>query len=383
MSRQDLYERIVTSLHAVVFDDARWPATSGLIDEFCATKGNHLVFGDGTPPDDIDILFAQFCYRGQRNTDVEREYFGVYHAVDERLPRIRTLPDGQLASVPSLLGEEERKTSVVYNELMPRTDTLDSLTVRLDGPDGMRIVWTLADPVAGDGWSSAEAGRIERLVPHIRHFVGVRQALVNATALGSSAVELLDNVRLGVIQLDRRGRILAANDRARALMRKGDGLLFGNGTLCAALPEEDKKLQRLLAQALPFRGGPGVGGSMMVSRAGSMPRLVLHVNPVSEDGMELRKSRVGALVLLVDPASRLRIDADRLGDMLGLSPAQSLVAAALAGGKTIHEVAAETGRSPTTIKWHIKNIFAKHGLSGQADLVRLVASLTDAPGTHG
>ena len=59
------------------------------------------------------------------------------------------------------------------------------------------------------------------------------------------------------------------------------------------------------------------------------------------------------------------------------------MAAALAGGKTIHEVAAETGRSPTTIKWHIKNIFAKHGLSGQADLVRLVASLTDAPGAHG
>ena len=157
MSRQDLYERILQSLHSCVFDDARWPAASGLIDELCEAKGNFLIFGDGAARDDVDIFFARFCFRGQRHAEIEREYFEVYHAFDERLPRLRLLPDSQLTPVPSLFSEDEMKTSVVYNDLLPRTDTRDGFNVRLDGPDGSRIVWGLADPVAGDGWSAAQA----------------------------------------------------------------------------------------------------------------------------------------------------------------------------------------------------------------------------------
>jgi len=67
--------------------------------------------------------------------------------------------------------------------------------VRLDGPDGSRIVWTIADPVGGDGWSSAQVETIEKFLPHLRQFVRVRAALIDARALGSTMVDLLDNVR--------------------------------------------------------------------------------------------------------------------------------------------------------------------------------------------
>ena len=380
MSQNDLYERILASLHAGVFDDARWPVTSGLVDEFCDTKGNAVAVAGGATSDHGSVLFAQFCRRGQRLVELEREYFEVYYAVDERLPRIRNLPDSELAPVASLLSEAERKTSPVYNELMSRTNTRDGLIVRLDGPESSRIVWTIGDPVAGDGWSSIQVRKIERLLPHLRQFVRMRQALVDAKALGSSAVDVLDNVGVGVVQLDRRGRVVAANDRAREILSKCDGLLLGDGSLHASLSREDAELQKLLDRALPYSGAFGAGGSMMVSREYSVSRLVLHASPVHEEGPEPRKSRIGALVVLVDPTGRLRIDPDRLAVLLGLTPAQSHVAASLVEGKSIRDVAAETGRSPTTIKWHIKHIFAKHGLSGQADLVRLVASLADVPG---
>ena len=48
MNGQDIFERILRSLHAGVLDDARWPATYGLIDELCGAKVNSLIFGDGT-----------------------------------------------------------------------------------------------------------------------------------------------------------------------------------------------------------------------------------------------------------------------------------------------------------------------------------------------
>ena len=66
---------------------------------------------------------------------------------------------------------------------------------------------------------------VQRLLPHIQQFVRVRQALVRAGARHTTVTALLDNRRIGVLELDRRGRIMAVNDRARSILRRGDGLL--------------------------------------------------------------------------------------------------------------------------------------------------------------
>ena len=198
----------------------------------------------------------------------------------------------------------------------------------------------------------------------------MRQALV-----GASVVELLDNGRAGVIQIDRRARVTAANDCACTFLRKGDGLWDDDGRLRASLPEEDAALQRLLARALPSFGRPGVSGSMLVSRSESLSRLVVHVSPMRDAWGDLGQSRIGALVLAFDPADRTGIDPERVREVLGLTRAESYIAVLLAQGKTIDDIAAETGRSRTTIKWHIRHIYAKHGLSRQMELAQLVMSL--------
>ena len=56
------------------------------------------------------------------------------------------------------------------------------------------------------------------------------------------------------------------------------------------------------------------------------------------------------------------------------------MAVALARGKTIRDIMVATGRSESTIRWHIKHIYAKHGLSRQAELVQLVMLVTGSPG---
>ena len=377
MSRRDSFDRILQSLHAAAFADARWPAASGLIDESIGAHGNFLVVADGATQN--DVLFAQLCSRGERYRELEREYYGVYYPIDERLPRIRTLPDSRLAPVPSLSTEAERKTSVVCNELLPRMRTRNGLVVRLDGPDASRIIWSIGDPVDGDGWTSERVETIERLLPHLRQFVRVRQALAGARALGASLVDLLDNVRAGVIQLDLRARPIAANDRARAMLRRSDGLRDEDGHLRASLPRDDAALQRLLARALPWPAGSGEGGSMLVSRSETRSRLVLHVSPVHDPGMESRKSRIATLVLAVDPADRTGLDPERVGTALGLTRAESRVAVSLAEGKTIDDIALETGRSRTTVKWHIRHIYAELDVSRQIELAQLVTSLADIP----
>ena len=377
MSRHDLFERLLKSLHTCVLDDAEWPVAAGLVDEWCGARGNSLILAEGTARGGVDVFFRRFCFRGQRRADLEREYFEDYHLLDERLPRLRELPDGQVTPNASLFTDAEKKTSVVFNEVMLRNGTRDGLNVRLDGPDGWRIVWATADSVEGAGWSSSQVGAIERFVPHLRQFARVRQAVVDARAQSASAVALLGSRRTGVIQLDRRGRVAAANDAALEFLRRKDGLSDGDGFLRAVVPAEDAELSGLLAQALPFRGAVGASGSMLVSRPRTGPRLELHVSPMDPGRPEERSSRKGALVLVVDPTRRGAIHVGRVGAVLGLTPAESQVAVLLTRAMTIRDIAVATGRRTTTVRWHLRQICAKLGISRQVELVRLVMPLCD------
>ena len=86
---------------------------------------------------------------------------------------------------------------------------------------------------------------------------------------------------------------------------------------------------------------------------------------------------VAPLMLVVDPASRPRLDAGLVAEILGLSPAESQVAVMLAEGQTIGDVAAATNRQVNTVKVFTRPAYRKLGISRLVDLVRLVLSLPD------
>ena len=379
MSREDLYQRILSSLHEAVLDDSHWPETSALIDEACAVKGSALGATAGGPLDKARTLFGWMCSKGQRQTELERQYFVVHYSLDERIPRMRELPDSQLVHVSSLYSPEEMKTSLFYNEGLPFYSAQNGLCVRLDGPGGSHIGWWVKDPVKGDGWSSSQVETIKGLIPHIRQFVCMRQALIDADAVGSSLATLLDNTRIGVVQLDRSGRIVEANDHARELLRRNEGLVDRGGSLHAFSPVDDAELQRLLARALPSFGRQGVSGSMVVGHPLFLPRLALHISPTVEGHPNVLPRRVAALVLVVDPARRVAVDPSLVAAALGLTQAEAHIAVLLAEGNTVRDICIATGRTESTVRWHVKRILEKHGISRQMELVQMVLSLAALP----
>ena len=382
MNERDLYDRILASLHEAMLDDVHWPATARLIDEACRTKGNMIGFGERRTHDDVQVFFTRICHRGERRPDWEHEYLEDYYPGDERIPRLAQMPDSHLAHVGDLFTDEEKKTSHVYNDAMLRADAQNGLHVRLNGPGGTDIGWVTCDPSGRNGWESSQIEMIQRLLPHIRQFVFVRDAVAGANALGSSLTQLLETNWVGVIQLDLRGRITEANDRARDLLRRGAGFSDGGGFLRAWLPADDANLQAVLANALPDLGSQGISGSTTIQRPSPLPRLVVHVNPVTDSRLGYRNRRVAALVLVVDTASQPRISPDLLAEVLGLTRAEGRVAAMLSEGKTVRDIATATHRHEGAVHWLLHQIYRKHGISRQVDLVRLVLSLSNLSGVR-
>ena len=89
--------------------------------------------------------------------------------------------------------------------------------------------------------------------------------------------------------------------------------------------------------------------------------------------------RVAALVLVVDPARRARIDAQRVATMLGLSPSEGRMAALLAEGLSVREIAAAEDWSEDYVRWLTKQAYRKLGASGQVELVRQVLAVDALP----
>lgn len=201
----------------------------------------------------------------------------------------------------------------------------------LDGPDGQGIVLSFGNSSERTGWGHDQIQVIKSFVPHMRHFARVRHAMADAQALSASLGALLETRRLGIVQLDRSGRVKEANDRARNILLKRDGIGDHRGVLAAGHPAENAELRGLLARALPGDGVQGLGGAMKITRTKARAPLMLEVHPVRRMDAFHHAAQLAVLVLIVDPAARPLVDADLVAEVLGLTPAESLVAVALAG----------------------------------------------------
>ena len=375
----DVFERIVAVLYEAARDDSRWPAATALIEEAIDTDRNILVVSE-TTDDDVRVNFMRFFERGESREDLGREYFDVYYPYDEAVPRIRRLSHGQLVHLPDLYSEDQRKTSPVYNEGLPRFGNRNGLVTRFDRPHGQGIVWAVGDPVGADGWESGRLRLLERLLPHVHRTVLIRQALAAADALGVSITGLLENDRIGVVQLDRGGRVLAANAPALEILRCGDGLIDRDGVLDAWFPADRDRLRGLVARALPELWGEAPsGGSMTLQRSSGRSRLGLHVSPAGDAEADFGGRRVAALVLVVDPARRPRIDDQRVAVTLGLTPSEGRMVALLAEGLKVREIAAGAGWSEDYVRWLTKQVYRKLGAGGQVEVVRQVLAVDALP----
>ena len=322
------------------------------------------MVGQGSE-DERSALYVGLYHRGQRRRDLESEYLATYYPVDECVPRVRRLADSRLVHVTDLYTAEELMTSPAYNEMFPRSHLQNSLAVRLGASDGTYVFWAVGDPVVRDEWGSSQV--------RDGHQAAAARSTVRSRSAGTgprrgaeaTATCLAGEPAVGVVQVDGSRRILEVNDRARGILRDRDGLSDHGGVLRAREPGDRPLFERLLAAALPDSGAVPVGGSMALGRPSLTSRFMVNVRPVTIRQPDYGARRVAALVLIVDPQARHRIDPELVATTLGLTPSESQVAVWLAEGKSVRAMAQATGRTQNAIHWHLKHIYRKCSVSRQ------------------
>ena len=163
----------------------------------------------------------------------------------------------------------------------------------------------------------------------------------------------------------------------RALLWRGARVSDRDRVLYAREPADRARLERLVAGALPTSGPAAVSGPMMLRRSPLLRPFVVHVKPVGVRWQDCGVWGGAALVLIVEPGYQSGIDLGLVAATLGLTPTESQIAVWVAECLTVDDLAGATGRQESTIRWHLKQIYRKPGISRQADLMRLVLSISE------
>ena len=195
--------------------------------------------------------------------------------------------------------------------------------------------------------------------------------------------DLFEGANIGALFV-RQGTIRSSNLLARTILGHGDGLYDNKGRLTAQRPADDRSLQRLIGAVLSPNRRVVLDGPLVVRRPARLP-LVVQLHPVTLPGGADRGHPFrAALVLIRDPEFMAPIDHRHVAEVLDLSSIESRVAALLFHGRSVREIADAIHRSEHTVRWTLKNVYAKTRCAGQVDLVRLIGRLAGdilPPGT--
>ncbi|HVI98457.1 MAG TPA: helix-turn-helix transcriptional regulator [Sphingomonas sp.] len=288
----------------------------------------------------------------------------------------RFCPALEITSPETVMGAGEFARTPIYNE-WSRPSGLGTVELKtnLRFDNGVPTILNINRKHGADDYSSEEVAIFALAARHAARAVEVGRA-VSDNAVGAEAMAaMLDERGECVILVDRRARILFATRRALALLKAGDALHTDGPA--AAIAGRPGVLERLVASCHRIDRAHGGGGSVTIHRRGrrALGLTVAPFRPLPVDEAVGWCSAVPtAIITVTDPDARYERSLERWRARFGLTPSEARFALEIVSGGGRRAAARRFGISESTARTHLTSIFAKTGVSRQAELVALLLS---------
>lgn len=184
----------------------------------------------------------------------------------------------------------------------------------------------------------------------------------------------LNLVAIGIVLLSADGHIVFANDAARSLIERHDGIREHRGQLQASNRADMAPLSNAIGYALAECGSRQSGSYvplLTLTRENGPPLVASFIStPVSWTNA----ADNGALAFFVDPGLDIHQLAEPVCKLFHLSRVEAQLTCLLASGQTLAGAALSMHVKISTARGYLKQIFMKTGSNRQVDLVRLIFS---------
>jgi len=373
MPDAELVSALVGQIYDAALEPSLWPAVLGQLASYVGGSAASLYAKDVTARS-VEIYYDD----GGLDPAWVARYRDEYIRYDPTTVRQFFAEAGQSLTTADIMPYREFLGTRFSAEWAQPQYLVDSLTAVLDKSGPAMAMFTVFRE-RGDGVTDgAVRRRMDLIVPHVRRAALVTATLAHSTARAIDLADAVDAIEAGVFLLDVTGRIVHANKAGSAMLAAG--VLFHRSSLSLAPIETEasQALTALLGALANDDDLPPVSGVAIPMRAADGVLHVAHALPL---GPRTRKSdgsfRPAVLAVFVRPAALGAITApEALAKAYQLTPAELRVLLAIVEIGGAPEVADALGVAESTIKFHLRALFAKTDAQRQADLVKLAAGFT-------
>lgn len=251
-------------------------------------------------------------------------------------------------------------------------------------PGGMRC-WI--DVIRGHSepqrpFAAEDLELIRALLPHLGRALGLYARLKRQEAEKSIYEGCLDHLLLGCLLLDGDGQLLCVNQAARAIIDKHQGIELSHGRLQLQDRAAQRALDKAIVNAIAARAQEAgrYRGELVRVQAQDGVLLGMLATPAPLFDYYYQGRHVPSVIIylseLTESLAMQQVSggsaAELIAQLLDLTRQEARLAALLACGQTISEAAGQMGIAVTAARNYSKNIYAKLGIKGQTDLVRIL-----------
>ena len=357
-------DRIVDDLYAGALEPAAWERGLKSIARLIGGQGPFLLSFN---PTTAAVLRDQIY---EYDPAVFRDFREQWSAKDIRLPAALSVPVDTAMTERTLLPHGEWERCEAFNEFFKINDAPWLITAWLHKSPEKVALFSVQATLSRGPFGEHDIARVERLVPHVRRALAIKDRLESDVLRNQSLLHAFDRVPFGMMILDANGRVLDASGVAIETLQGTDALQREAGGRFAFTGPIGRNLHRLIASSM--RDGHLVDGQIKLPRGHGLSPLSLLLTPLPAQAAAWFTAEPRWLLFIFDPETQVNADVDCVRRDLGISAREAELASLLAAGRTLELAAVQLGISFETVRAHLRSIFGKTGLHTQADLIRRV-----------
>lgn len=373
-----LYDRTVGDLYRAAAGEVPWGQAFEGMREICTAWGVYL---HGVRLSDGAVAFAYEV--GGFPPEAALAYLRQYHRSDPRMGLVAPLQIGEWTSCHEHLDDAYVASSPFYQDFLIPVGGRYCSGAKVYQDDELVVVLGIHRAVGAEPLGADDLVWARRFGDHVQRALGLwrRQRELLKTSLAGNA--LLDRLPQPILLVDEQLQVHYRNAAAAALLARDRRLrLVGESLAC----QQDNGTHDLLVALRRIRLGgelsyrtTGEAETRAVVRAGNgvgLAPLLLLMSPLRpSETMGAFGPRSLAMVLVHDPAAPRHADPLVVAEAYKLTPAESVVAAAIAVGKSVQQIAADHGVAISTVRSQVNTLMSKMGVTRQAEVAGAITSL--------
>ena len=286
-------------------------------------------------------------------------------------------PNGLLVPTDELFTESDLIKTEFYHDWLRPQNLLKGFGISLGGSQPVSLLSIVRSSAAGAP-TPDELRLLEPFNPHVRRAFQLREKLFTRRFSDEPLNSILDHLPVGLVAIGRDRSVLHTNRVFSKICALRDGVALGPmKTCCVGTIAEQNRFDAMVGGVLGFGRGPNshLGGVTSATRPSGRPPYSVFVAPLQTMKFEFGAA---AIALFSDPDTNKPAVHRVLGELYALTPAEIMVATKLAEGSNLRTIGGELGTSYETARSHIKAVFSKTDTRRQAELVALIARLSNS-----